>query len=78
MKYVPDRKVWMGGVLSLVAWAMFVIASQFGMVEFTFERALALVGMVWPVVTYMIKPSQMDVVKRVDDTILSLVDKLGG
>lgn len=66
MKWMPDRKVWVGGLTGIAAW---VLATQLGM---DMETATAVAGGVMMLVQYLVPPSVKDILKRVDDTVKDL------
>lgn len=71
MNWLPDRKILVGGLASLLAWVLVLCAAKLGFV-LPLEQATALVAAVYGIVAYLVPPSVADVVKRVDETIIRL------
>lgn len=66
-KYIPDRKVWAGGMSALVAFAVAQLIPGLDQ-----EVVAGLVVAAWAGASYLIPPSVADIVTRVDDNIIKL------
>lgn len=68
---LPDRKVLAGGLSGLVTWLVVYISGRYGLdIPADVQAAIPLVfGLV---VSYLVPPSQRDVLKRLDDGIIAI------
>lgn len=66
-KWFPDRKILAGGLGMVVAWLSVQLLGTYTEVQLTMESATAIVGAVGMGLAYLVPPSVMDVIRRVDE-----------
>lgn len=69
----PDRKVWAGGLVGIVTWAIMFAAAKAGHPIDLGLQALIPVVLGY-IVSYVVPPSVRDIVKRVDNTIVRIAN----
>lgn len=70
MNYLPDRKVWGGGIAGVAAWGVLSAAQHYGVTIPVDSGTLATIiaaGMAWA-----IPPSYADIASRLDNDIVEL------
>lgn len=68
---LPDRKVLAGGISGLIAWALIFVAGRYGVtVDVTLQPAI--VGAVTVLMSYIVPPSQRDIIKRLNDQLVQM------
>jgi len=70
-RFVPDRKVWAGGIAGVVAWAVMLGLSMAG-VQVPPEAQPLIMTIVVTAMGYLVPPSQRDIVKRLNDQLVAV------
>jgi hypothetical protein len=72
MNYIPDRKIWAGGLSGIAAWAVLQVLAHYNVTlpnpPFSPEGLAAVIG--W-IASYLIPPSMQDKVKRLNDDVVN-------
>ena len=71
-KWIPDRKVWAGGLAGALAWFLTLAIQQGTGVILPPEIASGLVGAAGMAVAYLVPPSVADLARRADETLRRL------
>lgn len=71
MKWMPDRKIWAGGLGAVVAWVLVVVAQKYGL-PLDMTTATTIVVSVGGMLSYLVPPSERDIVKRLNDTLVKM------
>lgn len=72
MTWLPDRKVWAGGLAGLVTWGVSLAAQRYLGVTLPPDLVAMIVGGVTTGVAYLVPPSVKDIVKRLNDGIVQM------
>jgi hypothetical protein len=72
MNFLPDRKIWSGGIAAVVAWAIVLIISHSLHVTVDADTQSALVLLVGGAISYLVPPSKQDIVKRLNDDLVKM------
>lgn len=71
-KWIPDRKVWAGGLAAVLAWLLAQALQQLAGVTLAPDTAAAIVAGAGGLVAYWVPPSLADLARRADDTLRRL------
>jgi len=72
MNFIPDRKVWAGGLAALLTWGINLAAQHFLGVSLPPDLLTMVVGGVTTGVAYLVPPTVRDIVKRLNDDIVQI------
>ena len=71
MNFLPDRKVWAGGVSGLVAWFVLFVANKLHFpLDATTQAFLPVV--VGSVISYITPPAVKDIISRLNDDLVKI------
>lgn len=71
MSWLPDRKVWAGGLAGFAAWLLVLAATRYG-VPLDLQTASILVAAVGGGVSYLVPPSTRDIITRLNDGLVKM------
>lgn len=69
--WYPDRKVLAGGLAGVITWGITVLAARYGVVLPPELETLIVGGVGW-LIAYLVPPSRMDIVKRLDEGLVAM------
>lgn len=70
-KFFPDRKIIAGGTAAILAFFITAAARHYG-VELGPDAQTMLVAGIGGLISYIVPPSQRDIIKRLDDNLVKL------
>lgn len=70
-RFIPDRKVWAGGLAGLISWGLVAALGRYG-ITLTPDQSLMLSGMIVGAVQYITPPSTWDIIKRLNDSLVKV------
>jgi len=70
MNFLPDRKVWAGGIAGIAAWGILGVATHYG-ITLPIDPAM-LAGTIGWLIAYIVPPAEQDIVKRLNDDIVKM------
>jgi len=71
VNWMPDRKIWAGGIAGLIAWGLCLLAGRYGL-AITPDQQTMLTAGVGAAISYITPPSQYDKIKRLNDQLVQL------
>lgn len=71
-KWIPDRKVWSGGLFSVLAFFVILAANTWGGADIPLEAGAFLALAIGKAAEWLIPPSKLDIIKRLDDNLVEL------
>lgn len=69
-KYIPDRKVWAGGVFMILAFVGITALNATGYASIPMEGVAVAAFVLGKFAEYFIPPSWLDKIKRIDDDLV--------
>lgn len=71
-KWIPDRKWWAGGVFMLAAFALTMALNRYAGADISMDEAFVLSLALGKAAEYMLPPSLLDIIKRLDDDLVEI------
>jgi hypothetical protein len=71
-KWIPDRKVWAGGLAAVTAWALCQALAMLAGIVVPPDVAMWVVVTAGGAISYLVPPSVADLTRRADETLRRL------
>lgn len=71
-KWIPDRKIWAGGLAAVAAWLLCQALQQFAGIVIPPDFAASIIVTAGGAISYLVPPSVADLLRRADDTLRHL------